>query len=225
MLALARTMKTGDLVPHTLGFCPQAADSPSPAERPGGRRPGPSAGSRACAACSCRTCGRPAYGARPGASRASRGRPRSSPCAAGAVPPRRTTPGRLARTVRPVGMPTRHRVLVPEHEQLGIFRPVTAEHQDGQAEYLARQQVDDLQQHPESQPPLHPSSRQTVQVTYPIEYSSGTGLLWRPPGFRSRQTCGSPWTHQVLVLRRHRSCDRRASAHPRLFRKAPRPPC
>jgi len=32
-----------------------------------------------------------------------------------------------------------HRVLVPEHEQLGILRPVAAEYQDGQAEDRARQ--------------------------------------------------------------------------------------
>jgi hypothetical protein len=57
-------------------------------------------------------------------------------------------------------MPAQHRVLVPEHEQFGIFRPVTAEHQDGQAEHPARQQVDDLEQHPASQPPLRPSCRQ-----------------------------------------------------------------
>ena len=47
--------------------------------------------------------------------------------------------------------------LMPEHEQLGIFRPVTAEHQDDQAEHPARQQVDDLEQHPASQPPPCPS--------------------------------------------------------------------
>jgi hypothetical protein len=51
-------------------------------------------------------------------------------------------------------MPAQHRVLVPEHEQLGTLRPVTAEHQDGQAEHPARQQVGDLDQHPASQPPL-----------------------------------------------------------------------
>jgi hypothetical protein len=65
-------------------------DSPSPGESPGGRRLGPSAGARAYAACSCRTCGRPACDARPRASRASRGRSRTSACAAGAVPARRT---------------------------------------------------------------------------------------------------------------------------------------
>jgi hypothetical protein len=36
---------------------------------------------------------------------------------------------------------------------------------------------------------------------------------------RSRCPC------HLLILRRYRSCDRRASAHPRVFRKAPRPPC
>jgi hypothetical protein len=49
-----------------------------------------------------------------------------------------------------------HRVLVPEHQQLDILRPVAAEHQDSHAEYPARQQVDDLEQHPASQPsPRH----------------------------------------------------------------------
>jgi hypothetical protein len=31
-------------------------------------------------------------------------------------------------------VPAQHRVLVPEYQQLGILRPVAAEHQDGQAE-------------------------------------------------------------------------------------------
>jgi hypothetical protein len=57
----------------------------------------------------------------------------------------------------PAGVPAQHRVLVPEHEQLGILRPVAAEHKDGQAEYPARQQVDDLEQHPASQPSLRSS--------------------------------------------------------------------
>ena len=53
--------------------CPHSGFS-WPGERQGGRCPGPSAGGRACAACSCRTCCRRVCGARPGASRASRGR-------------------------------------------------------------------------------------------------------------------------------------------------------
>jgi hypothetical protein len=54
---------------------------------------------RARAACSCRTCCRPVCGARPGASRASRGGCRSSACAVYAVPARRARPGRPGRTV------------------------------------------------------------------------------------------------------------------------------
>jgi hypothetical protein len=52
-------------------------------------------------------------------------------------------------------MAAQHRVLVPEHQQFGSLRPVTAEHQDSHAEYLARQQVEDLEQHPASQPSPH----------------------------------------------------------------------
>jgi hypothetical protein len=48
------------------------------------------------------------------------------------------------------GVPPQYRVLMPEHQQLSILRPVTAEHQDGQAEYPAREHVDDLKQHPAS---------------------------------------------------------------------------
>jgi hypothetical protein len=43
-------------------------------------------------------------------------------------------------------VPAQHRVLVPEHQQLRILRPVAAEDQDGQAEYPARQQVHDVEQ-------------------------------------------------------------------------------
>ena len=48
----------------------------------------------------------------------------------------------------PAGAPPQYRVLVPEHQQLGILRQVAAEHQDGQTEHPARKQVDDLEQHP-----------------------------------------------------------------------------
>jgi hypothetical protein len=50
-----------------------------------------------------------------------------------------------------------HCVLVPEHQQFSSLRPVAAEHQDSHAEYPARQQVDDLEQHPASQPPPRPA--------------------------------------------------------------------
>jgi hypothetical protein len=47
-------------------------------------------------------------------------------------------------------VPPQESVLMPEYQQLGILRQVAAEHQDGQAEYPAREQVDDLEQHPAS---------------------------------------------------------------------------
>jgi hypothetical protein len=34
----------------------------------------------------------------------------------------------------PAGVPAQHRVLVPENQQLRVLRPVTADHQDSQAE-------------------------------------------------------------------------------------------
>ena len=74
------------------------------------------------------------------------------------TPRHRGEPHPVARPVPyPAGVPAQQRVLVPEHEQLGIFRPVAAECQDGLAEYPAREQVDDLEQHPASQPSLRPS--------------------------------------------------------------------
>jgi hypothetical protein len=52
----------------------------------------------------------------------------------------------------PADVAAEHRVLVPEHQQLSSLRPVAAEHQDSYAEYRARQQAGDLEQHPASQP-------------------------------------------------------------------------
>ncbi len=52
----------------------------------------------------------------------------------------------------PAGLAAEHRVLVPEHQQFSSLRPVAAEHQGSHAEYPARQQIDDLEQHPASQP-------------------------------------------------------------------------
>jgi hypothetical protein len=73
----------------------------------------------------------------------------------------------------PAGVPAQHRVLLPEHEQFSIFHPVAAEHQDGHAEDPGRQQIDDLEQHPASQPSRRPFMPATMQVTHPIEYSRG----------------------------------------------------
>ncbi len=66
-------------------------------------------------------------------------------------PRQRGEPGPVGRLVpHPAGVPPQYRVLMPEHQQLSILRHGTAEHQDGQAEYPAREQVDDLEQHPAS---------------------------------------------------------------------------
>jgi hypothetical protein len=45
-----------------------------------------------------------------------------------------------------------HRVFVSEHQQFSSLRSVVAEHQGNYAEYPARQQMHDLEQHPASQP-------------------------------------------------------------------------
>ena len=48
-----------------------------------------------------------------------------------------------------------YRVLVPEHQQFSSLHPIAAGHQDSHAEHPARQQADDLEQHPASQPSPH----------------------------------------------------------------------
>jgi hypothetical protein len=94
----------------------------------------------------------------PGQERRGRHGEDASPAPARYVPCQRGEPHPVARLVPyPAGVSAQHRVLVPEHEQLGIFRPVAEKRQDSQAEYPARQQVDDLEQHPASQPSLRPS--------------------------------------------------------------------
>ena len=50
----------------------------------------------------------------------------------------------------PADVPPQYRVLMPEHQQLSILGQVTAEHQGSRAEHTAREQVDDLEQHPAS---------------------------------------------------------------------------
>ena len=59
-----------------------------------------------------------------------------------------------------------HRILIPEHQHLGRYRPVAAEQHDDQAEYPAGQHVDDLEQHPLSQPITAASLPTPVQVNH-----------------------------------------------------------
>ena len=56
----------------------------------------------------------------------------------------------------PADVAAQHRVLMPEYQQLSILHRVPADCQDSQAEYPANQQVDDLEQHPASQPSPRP---------------------------------------------------------------------
>jgi len=81
-------------------------------------------------------------------------------------------------------MPAQHRVLMPENRHIGC-RLVAAEQHDEQAEYPAGQHVDDLEQHPGSQPSPRPACRRRCRSTTQIEYSSGTrphrSLQLRPP--------------------------------------------
>jgi hypothetical protein len=76
-----------------------------------------------------------------------------SPAPARYEPRQRGEPGPAGRLIpHPAGVPPQYRVLTPEHQQLSVLRQVAAEDQDGQAEHPAREQVDDLEQHPASQP-------------------------------------------------------------------------
>ncbi len=87
----------------------------------------------------------------PGQQRRGRHEEDLGPAPARYKPRQRGKPGPVSRLIpHPAGVPPQYRVLMPEHQQLSIFRPVAAEHQDGQAEYPAREQVDDLEQHPAS---------------------------------------------------------------------------
>jgi len=78
------------------------------------------------------------------------------PAPAGNKPSQRGEPRPVGRLVPyAADVAAQHRVLVPEHQQFSSLHPVIPEHQDSHAEYPARQQVDDLEQHPASQPSPH----------------------------------------------------------------------
>ncbi len=78
------------------------------------------------------------------------------PAPAGDEPGQRGEPHLISRFVpHPADVTAQHRILVAEHQQLSILGPVATEHQGSHAEYPACQQVDDLEQHPASQPSRH----------------------------------------------------------------------
>ena len=94
--------------------------------------------------------------AAPGQQRRGRDREHLRPAAARDEPGERGEPGPVSGVVPyPAGVAAQHRVLVPEHQQLGALHPVPADHHDSQAEQPAHEQAGDLEQHLASQPSLH----------------------------------------------------------------------
>ena len=124
----------------------------------------------------------------------------AGPAPARQEPCHRGKPHPVARLIpNPAGVPAQHRVLVPEHEQPGILRPVAAAHQDSQAEYPARQQVDDLEQHPASQPSPRPSCWQQCRSTpnRVFERHRGRGVARRSTATSCRSTSSSALSTQM----------------------------
>jgi hypothetical protein len=79
------------------------------------------------------------------------------PAPSGEEPRQRREPYPVGQVVPdPADVAAEHCVLVPEHQQLSSLCPVVAEHQRSRTEDPARQQVDDLEQHPASQPSRRP---------------------------------------------------------------------
>jgi hypothetical protein len=98
----------------------------------------------------------------PGQQRRWRHREDLWPAPPGEEPRQRGEPYPVSRVVPdPADMAAEHRVLVPEHQQLSSLCPVAAEHQRSRTQDPARQQVDDLEQHPASQPSRRPACRRS----------------------------------------------------------------
>jgi hypothetical protein len=94
------------------------------------------------------------------------------------------------------GVPAQHRVLVPEHQQLGVLRLVPAEHQDSRAKSPAHEQAGDLEQHPASQPsPHHPfrrNGRPTMRSSFRAAQDPSTQVIVQPLGRAVRLPFGRP---------------------------------
>ena len=80
------------------------------------------------------------------------------PAPAREEPRQRGEPYPVSRVVPdPADVAPEHRVLVSKHQQLSSLCPVAAKHQQSRTEDPPRQQVDDLEQHPPSQPSRRPA--------------------------------------------------------------------
>ena len=65
----------------------------------------------------------------------------------------------------PAGLPAQHRILMPEHQHFGRYRPVAAQQNDDQAKCPPGQHVDDLEKHPPSQPSPCPACQRQCRST------------------------------------------------------------
>ena len=85
-------------------------------------------------------------------------------------------------------------------------------------------QVDDLEQHPASQPSLRPSLLATVQVTHSIEYSSGTALGGDPSVLAEISAAAANWSSiaPAVLANRYRA-TRALTVGPTV--RFIRPPC
>jgi hypothetical protein len=123
----------------------------------------------------------------PGQQRRWRHREDFGPAPARYKPRQRGEPGPVGRLVPyPAGVPPQDRVLVPEYQQLSILRQVTAEHQDGQAEYPAREHIDDLEQHPPSQPSPRQACRRKHRSASQSSIRAVQALALEGPARRAR---------------------------------------
>ena len=130
-------------------------------------------------------------------------------------------PGPVGRLVpHPAGVPPQYRVLVPEHQQLSILRQVAAEDQDGQAEYPAREQVDDLEQHPASQPSPRQAcwrKRRSATQSSIRAVQATTTARTRPASQDSRRTRPPMTARGRPPIRLGRCSGTRSSAKPLFF--------
>jgi len=115
------------------------------------------------------------------------------------------------------GGPAQHRVLMPEHQQLGVLRLVPAEHQRNQAEQPAHQQVSDLQRHPNSQSSQHQaysrnsrsSPRSSIRAAqgaagHDASRNSGGSSRWTARRYAARPAAGNPvitcWPPSIMLM-------------------------
>ena len=116
--------------------------------------------------------------------------------------------GRLQRSYTPNPRPSRRACQTSSRQpapESWSPRPGTPdERDDHQAEYPAGQHVDDLEEHPASQPSPYPARRRKCRTPTEIEYSSGTGTAQLATGTPALATIalGQPVSCHAVCHRR-----------------------